>query len=163
MPKRTPMAAIRHTQKTENTSSFEEDRANTQSFRFRMPAADVRLTASFVPTGTLVIHQNPTGRSILDTTTTPPKYKTGGSLVPLYGYKGGPSDSVLYNVAGHQLILKIEPDTINGDKYELADLDIKNVDKSFWVHVLTRPLPSKYPAPMKPCMSPPTLARRIIK
>lgn len=135
--KKNPDGSYSAYQKTENTSSFEEDRANTQSFRFKMPAADVRLYVSYVPVLKLVIHQNPTGRKILDNTTTPPKYKTGGSLVPLYGYKGGPSDSVLYNVAGHQLILKIEPDTINGDKYELADLDIKNVDKRFYTRTDT--------------------------
>ena len=127
----------------ENTSTYKEDRANTQSFRFRMPAADVRLTASFVRTGTLVIHQNPTGRSILDTESK--THKTGGRLVPKYGYKGGPTDSVLYNLSGRPLILEIKPDKINNEQYELVKLDIKNADKRYWVRTdstLTVKIPS---------------------
>ena len=100
--------------KAENKSSFPEDRASKQRYRFKMPAAPVEVWASFVPLRTLVIHQ-----------------QTGGKLVPLYGFKKSSTENMLWNVPGRALKIKVT-DVDKANDYKLLDVQITNVDQSHY-------------------------------
>ena len=100
--------------KAENKSSFPEDRASKQHYWFKMPAAPVEVWASFVPLRTLVIHQ-----------------QTGGTLVPLYGFKKSSTENMLWNVPGRALKIKVT-DVDKANDYKLLDVQITNVDQSHY-------------------------------
>ena len=100
--------------KAENKSSFPEDRANKQLYKFKMPAAPVELWASFVPLRKLEIHQ-----------------QTGGQLVPIYGFMDASDKNVLWNVPRRALKIKVT-DVDKAHNYELLDVKITNVDQSHY-------------------------------
>ena len=100
--------------KAENKSSFPEDRASKQRYKFEMPAAPVEVWASFVPLRTLVIHQ-----------------QTGGKLVPLYGFKNSSAENMLWNVPGRALKIKVT-DVDKAHDYKLLDVKITNVDQTHY-------------------------------
>ncbi len=105
-------------QQTDNVSTYPEDRANRkQLFSFTMPAGEVELWATFVPLRELVIHQ-----------------RTGGKLVPLYGFKKANTDTLLWNVPGHKLILNVVPDSdeVKKERNILVDVDIANIDQRYY-------------------------------
>ena len=95
------------------TSTYPDDRANTQDFTFTMPAANVEVWTTFSPLRTMVIHQT-----------------AGGWLKPQYG-RGKETDAdtnVVRNVALMPIRLEVHPNK----GYELVDVSITNVSPSFY-------------------------------
>jgi hypothetical protein len=94
------------------TSTYPDDRANTQDYTFTMPAGDVEVWATFAPLRTMVIHQT-----------------AGGWLKPQYG-RGRETDAdtnVVSNIPLMPVRLVVNP----RKGYELVDVNITNVSPSF--------------------------------
>ena len=91
-------------------SSFPDDRANEQIYRFDLPAENVEVWAYFDRLRSMKIHSAP-----------------DGYLKPLYGLLHTSTDTTtVYNVPSEPIKLQVKPNT----GYELVDVDVTNIDRS---------------------------------
>ena len=102
------------------SSPYPDDRAaKEQPFRFTMPAGNVEVWAEFSPLRTLYIHPAAHGR-----------------LKPVYGVDQNTTDSsVVRNLPAMPVRLTVVPDydKTSGQHYQLLDVELAGLDKSFCV------------------------------
>ena len=110
----------------DNKSKHRDDRANRQTFKFKMPEGNVEVWAYFAPVRTLMIHQPEQG---------------SGELKPLYGFKKSDYTKA-WNLPLQPIRLEIKPST----GYELVDINLVNLDRSYCQrdsNILTVYMPNK--------------------